>query len=342
MIRKLLVPAAVFAATAMLTGVAAAGAPPIVKTRQPTRITEHTAVLRGIVNPNGASSTYYFQFGLTTGYGSNTAPRAGGAGVRAFNVQQAATGLVQGTVYHYRLVATNQFGTSVGADRTFKSAGRTPPGVLTGAAGRLSTTSATLVGAVYPQGLATRWFFQWGTSTAYGQNTAAQSFPASSTAQVVASSLQGILAPGVIYHFRLVASHGGGAVSYGNDASFMTYPSPRPAPQVTASTNPSRARSGPYVFTTAGQLVPPATIPGQYGCNGNVTIRFFRGLKQVGFTLAGIQPNCSFAARTTFGTIPGGRPLHPHRPVELRVVVRSISNNYLATNKPPNEHVKLG
>jgi hypothetical protein len=342
MIRKLLVPATAVAATAILAGVAAAGAPPTVRTGKPTRITKNTALLNGTVNPNGASTTYYFQFGLTSGYGSNTAPRAGGAGVKASDVHGTAAGLVQGTVYHYRLVATNQFGTTVGADRAFKTDGRTPPGVLTGAAGRLSTTSATLIGAVYPQGLTTSWFFQWGTSTSYGQNTAAQSLPASSTAQVVASSLQGILAPGVIYHFRLVASHGGSAVSYGNDASFMTYPSPRPTPRVTASTNPSRARSRPYAFTTTGQVTPPATIPGQYGCNGNVTIRFFRGLKQVGFTLAGIQPNCSFAARTVFQTIPGGRRLHPHRPVELRVVVRSISNNYLATNKPPNGHVKLG
>ncbi len=342
MIRKLLVPATVVAVIAIFASVALAGGSPTVRTGKPTRITDNTALLNGTVNPNGASTTYYFQFGLTNGYGSNTSPRAGGAGVKTLDVHLTAGGLVQGTVYHYRLLATNEFGTTVGVDRTFKTAGRTPPGVLTGAAGRLSTTSATLVGAVYPQGLATRWFFQWGTTTSYGQNTAAQALPASGTAQVVASSLQGILAPGVIYHFRLVASHGGSAVSYGNDAAFMTYPSPRPTPRVLASTRPSRARSRPYVLTTTGQVVPPATIPGQYGCNGNVTIRFFRGLKQVGFTLAGIQPNCSFSGRTVFQTIPGGRRLHPHRPVELRVVVRSISNNYLATNKPPNQHVKLG
>src|SRR6201995_1050960 len=104
MFRKLLVPVTVVAATAVLTGVAAAGAPPTVKTGKPTRITDNTALLNGTVNPNGASTTYYFQFGLTNGYGSNTAPRAGGAGVKAFNVHLTAGGLVQGTVYHYRLL----------------------------------------------------------------------------------------------------------------------------------------------------------------------------------------------------------------------------------------------
>ena len=122
----------------------------------------------------------------------------------------------------------------------------------------------------------------------------------------------------------------------------MTYPSPRPVPNVVASTKPFRDRHRPYVFTTTGAVIGPSSIPAQYACNGNVTIRFFRGLRQVGFTLAGIQPNCSFSAQTVFNRIPGGRRRHPHRPVQLRVVIRSISNNYLATNRASIEHVKLG
>jgi hypothetical protein len=347
MIRKLLVPATALATTAILAGVAVGAASPTVRTGKPTRIADSTAVLNGTLNPNGASTTYYFQYGLTSGYGTNTAPRSAGAGVRGINVARTATGLVAGTVYHYRLVATNQFGTTVGADRAFTTTGHPPPGVLTGAAGRLSATGATLVGAVYPQGASTIWFFQWGTSNAYGQNTEAQRLPASGTPQVVASTLSSI-APGVIYHFRLVASHGGNTFTYGNDQIFMTYPSPRPVPTVTASTKPSLARSKPYTLTTTGQVTAPASIPSQFGCNGNVTIRFFRffpsihKLRQVGFTLAGIQPNCSFSARTVFNTIPGGRPLHPNRPVQLQVVTRSISNNYLSTNRAPYEHVKIG
>lgn len=341
MIRKLLVPAVAVAATASFAGVAAAAAPPSVKSGKATQVRENSAVLNGAVNPNGGSTTYYFQWGLTTSYGSNGTPRSAGTGVKATGVHWTATGLVQGTGYHYRLVATNQFGTTFGTDRTFKTAGRTPPGVLTGAAGRLSTTGATLVGVVYPQGLATSWSFQWGTTNGYLYSTAVQKLAPSSTPQVVSFPLQP-LAPGVVYHFRLVASHGASATTYGSDAMFMTYPSPRPVPLVQASTRPLRARSRPYVLSTSGRVVGPSTIPSQYACNGNVTIRFFRGGRQVGFTLAGIQPNCTFAARTVFGVIPGGRRLHPHRPVQLRVVIRSISNNYLSTNRAGIEHVKLG
>jgi 6,7-dimethyl-8-ribityllumazine synthase len=338
--RKLLVFAGTAAATAALAGVAAAASAPTAVTGSATQVKQNTALLNGTVNPNGASTTYYFQVGLTNSYGAATAPQSAGSGVKAKGVSQTVGALVQGTTYHYRLVATNQFGMTFGRDRTFKTAGHAPPGVLTGTAVRLATTSATLTGAVFPGSESTTWWFQWGTTTAYGQNTAAQKFAPSTAAQLAVVPLQGLLAPGVIYHFRLVASHAGSAITYGADSAFMTYPSPRPAARVTARTQPFHPRHRPYALTTTGAVIPPSTIPAQYGCNGNVTIRFFRGLRQVGFTLAGIQPNCKFAARTVFNRIPGGRK--GRHPVRLRVVVRSISNNYLATNRAPLEHVELG
>jgi hypothetical protein len=338
--RKLLVLAGTAVASATIAGVAFAGSSPTAATGTATQVKQNSALLHGTVDPNGASTTYYFQWGLSTGYGVNGPALAAGAGVKAKAVQQAVSGLVQGTTYHYRLVATNQFGSTFGADHAFKTAGHAPPGALTGAAVKLSTTGAMLTGVVYPAGEVTSWWFQWGTSTVYGQNTAVQSVAAGTTPQLAVSSLEGLLAPGTIYHFRLVASHSGSQPSYGADGNFMTYPSPRPVPRVLASTSPSRARHRPYVLTTSGSVVGPASIPHQYACNGNVTIRFFRGLKQVGFTLAGIQPNCTFAARTVFKRVPGGTKTH--RPVHLRVVVRSIANSYLATNRATYERVTLG
>jgi hypothetical protein len=337
--RKLLVFAGTAATAVALTAVAAAASAPTAKTGSATLVKQNSALLHGTVNPNGASTTYYFQWGLTSSYGTNGAPVSAGSGVRALGVSRSATRLVQGTTYHYRLVATNEFGTTVGGDRTFKTAGHAPPGAVTAAAIRLSTTSATLVGAVFPGSQSTSWFFQWGTSTSYTVQTTAQKLAPSATPQFAVYPLQGLLAPGTIYHFRLVASHPGTA-TYGADASFMTFPSPRPVPHVVASTKPFHPRHGPFALTTTGSVIGPSTIPAQYACNGNVTIRFFRGRRQVKFTLAGIQPNCSFAARTVFNQLPGGA--RTHRPVKLRVVIRSISNNYLATNRARYEHVQLG
>jgi phosphodiesterase/alkaline phosphatase D-like protein len=336
---KLKVVTAVVAASAGISAVATAASSPAVVTGSPTAVGQTSAVLHGTVNPNGSSTTYYFQWGLTTGYGVNGKARSAGSGTKLVSVHETAGGLIPGTTYHYRLVATNQFGTTVGSDRAFKTAGHPPPGVATGPANALNTTGATLTGAINPAGAATTWWFQWGATASYGQQTAAGMLAAGASAQNVASSLQGLLAPGTIYHYRLVASHGGAVTSFGNDGSFMTYPSPRPVPRVTGNTRPGRARHKPYVLSTSGSLIGPSWMPAGYRCSGNVTIRFFAGVKQVAFTLAGVQPNCAFSAQSVFTR----KPLRKvHGPVRLRIVVRYVSTPYLATNRAGIEHVTLG
>jgi hypothetical protein len=337
--RKLEVVAAAMAAGATISGaVAAAASSPAVVTRSATGVRQSSAVLNGTVNPNGSSSTYYFQWGLTTGYGVNGAARSAGSGVKPVAVHETAGALIPGTTYHYRLVATNQFGTTLGSDRTFTTAGPPPPGVATGPANSVNANGATLTGAINPAGAATTYWFQWGSTTAYGQQTGAQALPAAATAESVAGSLQGLLAPGTIYHYRLVASHGA-VTSYGADGSFMTYPVPRPVPRVAASTKPGRARHRPYVVTTTGTVTGPSWMPASYACAGNLTIRFFRGLRQVGFTIAPLQPNCTFGAQTTFPRVPGRKT---NDPVRLRIVIRYMYTPYLATNRAALEHVTLG
>ncbi len=337
--RRLEALAAIVVASAGISAVAVAASSPAVVTASATGVSDTSAVLHGTVNPNGSSTTYYFQWGLTIGYGVNGKPLSAASGVKPVSVHETASGLIPGTVYHYRLVATNQVGTTVGNDRTFKTAGHPPPGVVTGPANDVNATGATLTGAVNPAGAATTWSFQWGASPNFGQQTAAQTLSSATSAQNVVGSLQGLLAPGTLYYYRLVASHGGAVTSYGSEGSFLTYPSPRPVSRVTANTRPGRARHRPYVLTTSGKLVAPSWMPSGYACSGNVTIRFFAGLRQVAFTLAGVQPNCTFGAQTVFARKPVAKV---HGPVHLRVVIRYISTPYLATNRAGIEHVTLG
>jgi phosphodiesterase/alkaline phosphatase D-like protein len=337
--RRLQVMTAAIAATGLIAGVAAAASSPAVVTGGTSKVTDTSAVLRGTVNPNGSSTTYFFQWGLTTGYGLNGKPLSAGAGVKTISVQQTPTGLIPGTPYHYRLVATNQFGTTVGKDRTFTTAGHPPPIVATGPATAVNASGSTLTGVINPQGQKTTWMFQYGTTTSYTLQTAPpQTIAAGSSTQNVAWSLQGLLASGTIYHYRLVASHAS-ATSYGADGTFMTYPNPRPVPAVHAMTKPHRASRSPYVFTTTGTVNKPSSMPNQYVCFGNLTARFFRGTKQVGFTIAGLQPNCAFSATTEFARIPGRRSVTP---VRLRVVIRYLATGYLAGNRASIEHVTLG
>lgn len=331
--------AVVVASAAISGGVATAASSPAVVSGSATHVATTSAVLHGTVDPNGSSTTYFFQWGLTNGYGVNGKPLSAGSGLKSISVHETASGLIPGTVYHYRLVATNQFGMTAGRDRTFKTAGHPPPGVQTGAATAITASGATLTGAVNPAGAATTWRFEWGTSPSFGLDTAQQTLPATANAQSVSSSLQGVLAAGTIYYYRLVASHGH-VTTTGATGSFMTYPSPRPVPRVTAATRPARARHRPYVLTTSGRITAPSWMPTGYACQGNVTIRFFRGRRQVAFTLAGVQPTCSFSAQTAFARLPGkGRV---RGPVRLRIVIRYVSTPYLATNRARYEHATLG
>jgi hypothetical protein len=73
----------------------------------------------GVVNPNGQATSYYFQYGTDTNYGSSTPPVKLGNGTVNRSAVAELNGLTQGTVYHYRLVAVNATGTSFGEDQSF-------------------------------------------------------------------------------------------------------------------------------------------------------------------------------------------------------------------------------
>jgi hypothetical protein len=98
--------------------------PPGVSTGPAVNVTATTAQLRGFVDANGLPTTYFFEYGPTTAYGSATrlddvGSASGGRAVRA-NVGS----LTPGTTYHYRIVATNSDGTASSLDRSFAT--RTP------------------------------------------------------------------------------------------------------------------------------------------------------------------------------------------------------------------------
>ncbi len=81
-----------------------------------------SATVAGKLNPLGQQTNYWFEYGLTAAYGMRTPFDHGevaGAGREALAVQGYLFGLQQGTEYHYRLVAENATGVTVGADRTF-------------------------------------------------------------------------------------------------------------------------------------------------------------------------------------------------------------------------------
>jgi hypothetical protein len=92
-----------------------------------TDITSSGATLRGTVNPNKRSTTYRFQYGRTQAYGSLTSQASAGDGEAALPVSAVLSGLTPSTTYHYRLVATNDKGTTLGQSKTFTTLAASTP-----------------------------------------------------------------------------------------------------------------------------------------------------------------------------------------------------------------------
>ncbi|MBF0102918.1 MAG: DUF4214 domain-containing protein [Desulfobacterales bacterium] len=94
---------------------------PSVTTGSAASILQSSATLSGSVNPNGLSTTYYFEYGPTTSYGSTTTSTVLGSGSSAMTVTAQLSGLSAVTTYNYRLVASNSLGTTTGNNATFKT-----------------------------------------------------------------------------------------------------------------------------------------------------------------------------------------------------------------------------
>jgi hypothetical protein len=101
--------------------------PPTVTTGDASGAQDGTGVLGGTVHPEGTPTTYRFEYGTDASYGSATDVRSVSVAMRTNNVSAQIGGLQPSTIYHYRIVATGEFGTSAGADRTFRTPDPPPP-----------------------------------------------------------------------------------------------------------------------------------------------------------------------------------------------------------------------
>ncbi|MFH0889057.1 MAG: putative Ig domain-containing protein [Planctomycetota bacterium] len=92
-------------------------------TNPATNITQSSATLNGMINPNGTSTNIYFEYGTSIGYGYSTAyQNTGSGGTTPVNVTANITGLLPNTPYNFRLRATTAGNSGIaynGANRTF-------------------------------------------------------------------------------------------------------------------------------------------------------------------------------------------------------------------------------
>jgi hypothetical protein len=93
--------------------------PPVISDVGAIQVQDTSARLVGTIDPRNSATGYVFQYGTTPALGSSTAPLNIGGGTRLITVSQVVSGLSRDTGYFFRLVATNEFGTTNGTTKTF-------------------------------------------------------------------------------------------------------------------------------------------------------------------------------------------------------------------------------
>jgi hypothetical protein len=99
------------------------GSAPLAITRTASNLTTNSAALNGKIYPFGFSTMFYFDYGTTTSYGSQTTPVDIGSGSAPVQVSSAISNLSPAVAYHYRVVAMANGTLNYGNDKIFTTAG---------------------------------------------------------------------------------------------------------------------------------------------------------------------------------------------------------------------------
>jgi hypothetical protein len=248
---------------------------PAATTTAASILTSSGATLNGTVNPDGEAVSVFFEYGTTS---LNKFTVTNTVSTDLTTTQPLAiplTGLSPLTQYQFEIVAENSISTNFGGVVTFTTAGVAPT-VVTTPATDIGPTNATVNGTVNPGGLATIYYFEFGTNISYGSFTPTNSLLAGTTTQVVTNLITN-LQPGTVYHFQLFASNSVGT-NIGGDLTFTNLSAP-PTVLTLAASAPS-ASGG--------------TLNGSVNPNGLPTLWYFE-----------------YGTSTNYGTVTPGSSLPP-------------------------------
>jgi hypothetical protein len=276
------------------------------------------ATLNGSLEPNGFDTHWFFEYGLSEAYGSNTPSQDAGEASETVNLQATVTGLEANTTYHDRIVASNESGVSYGLDETFTTL-PVPP-VIEGVPGvsEVTRSSATVRATVDPKHSITSYHFVYVEDSQYepaaddpyaaGGAGMPVSAGAGASAETVEQLLSG-LKPGTTYHYTVVAINQSGRAS-GADETFTTAAGTPPT-AVTGSSN-EVAQNG----ATIDGVLDTNGLPTSYGFEIGTSTDYGpptglgsvgAGLNeaQVSLALSGLQPGTTYHYRLTATNVDG-------------------------------------
>jgi hypothetical protein len=193
---------------------------PVSTTLDVSNLFYNRATLRGEVTANQSLTTVWFEVGTSSTYG-NTVPANPHTvnGSTPVAVSDDLLSLNPNTTYYYRLKATNEGGTSYGSNMTFTTPVIPAPTPVTGGAQPLSH-SAVIHGTINTHGAPSMVYFEYGTTTAYGQEIFVGNNIVTYSDSAVSAALTS-LSPSTNYHYCLKATSAGGTAT-GSDQNFST------------------------------------------------------------------------------------------------------------------------
>jgi hypothetical protein len=202
---------------------------PQVKDVRSEAIQPTSATILASINPGAVATAYRIQYGPSSKYDNTSPERSLAAGESDQPISVALGQLARGTVYHYRVLATNISGTTASPDQTF-----TTPSVpvIESSEAVAGTSTARLSAAVVANARPTEVRFEYGANGSYGSVTAPIPAGASLLPQVVSVDLGG-LQPGTTYSFRGLAVNEIGT-AIGAAQTFTTQLAPAPIPAARA------------------------------------------------------------------------------------------------------------
>jgi DNA-binding beta-propeller fold protein YncE len=255
-------------------------------------VTSTSASLSGTVNPNGNPDVgWHFEISTDDASWNPTADdQDPGSGTSPVPVSQNLTGLIPNTTYFVRLVAKRALNAPAISNEIQFTTIALAPDVVTEPADDLAPTHATFKGTLNAHHSPTAYFFEYGTTTSYGQRAPATDADGGAETFITAA-IQRVngLSPGTTYHYRLVATNQSTTVR-GQDQTFTT-----PTPPPDSTTREGIPGAGFLPDDRGWELVSP---PDKNGSDI---------LADTGRTRAAADGNAaSFASLGAFGDAQGG------------------------------------
>jgi hypothetical protein len=204
---------------------------PTIDSQSSGNLTSRSVTFQAQINPNFAATTYRFEYGVSTAYGQTTPSTSLGATDGSDHLATAATsGFLPGSTVHWRTVASNSAGQTLGQDQTFTTPAEAPQ-VIGVSSGGITTSSGTINAVINAEGAPTTCFVDFvsdsdyqpfaGNPYAAGSTVACSINPVGGNSNVSVSATENGFDPDTSYHGRVRLQNSVGSTS-SSDILFVT------------------------------------------------------------------------------------------------------------------------